>query len=250
MAGLATLAHELRNPLAPIRNAVEIMKVPGVSAAAWQAARDTIERQVGHLARLVDDLLDVSRLTRGQLALRRERVDLAETLESAVRAERPRLDAARQHLVLELPPTAIVLDADPVRLTQIFANLLDNAAKYTKPGGTVTVTVEQEGAEVAVTVADTGIGIAAEHIPRLFEMFVQVGTATDRPQGGLGIGLALTRNLVALHGGCIEARSAGPGQGSAFVVRLPVPATPVEQPPPSPPPWRAQGQGPAHSGRG
>ena len=223
---LATLAHELRNPLAPIRNAVEIMKLPGAPAAAVQTARDTIDRQVGHLARLVDDLLDASRLTRGTLALRRERVDLAEVLESAVEVVRPRLVVARQRLTLALPPVAIVLDADPVRLAQILANLLDNAVKYTESGGTIAVTAARNGGEVAVTVADTGIGIAPEDLPGLFEMFAQGDAAPDGLQGGLGIGLALARRLAELHGGRLEARSAGRGQGSAFVVRLPLPADP------------------------
>ena len=233
---LATLAHELRNPLAPIRNATEILKRYAVPDPTWQAARDMIDRHVGQMVRLIDDLMDVSRLSRGKLALRRERVDLATALESAAEDARPRLESTRHRLVLTLPTAAIGLDADPLRLAQVFANLLDNAAKYTEPGCAITVTAERCGAEVAVTVADTGIGIAPDHLPDLFEMFAQIGSDPDRSQGGLGIELPLTRHLVELHGGRIEVRSAGRGQGSAFVVHLPISAeTPADPLAPSAP---------------
>ncbi|WP_295390186.1 PAS domain S-box protein [uncultured Thiodictyon sp.] len=223
---LATLAHELRNPLAPIRNAVEILKREQLPETTRQAAREMIDRQVSHMVRLIDDLMDASRITRGKLDLRRERVALATVIGHAVDASRPLIEAARHRLILALPSTPILLDADPVRLAQVFSNLLNNAAKYTAPGGMITVTALRDGAEVKVTVEDTGIGIAPEAMPGLFEMFSQVEPRSERSQGGLGIGLALARRLVELHGGRIEAQSAGCEAGSAFCVRLPVPADP------------------------
>jgi CheY-like chemotaxis protein/two-component sensor histidine kinase len=186
-----------------------------------------IERQVGQMARLLDDLLDVSRITRGKLGLRKAPVTLAAVLESAVETSRPVIDGGGHQLAVTLPPEPVHLDADPVRLAQVFANLLNNAAKYTARGGTVRLTAERAGPEVVVSVTDSGIGIAPEVLPRLFEMFSQATPALGRSQGGLGIGLSLVRGLVEMHGGRVEARSGGAGQGSEFVVRLPIAATPA-----------------------
>jgi PAS domain S-box-containing protein len=219
---LATLAHELRNPLAPVRNAVEILKRQGLDDPAAQGARAMIERQVDHMVRLIDDLLDVSRITRGKLVLKRERVELAEVVAQALDASRPHVESGRHRLEVALPEDPIGLDADPVRLAQVFANLLNNAAKYTEAGGQIRLCAAIEGKEVAVRVTDTGIGIPPEHLAGLFEMFSQVGSAQERAQGGLGIGLALSRRLVELHGGRIEARSDGPGRGTELIVHLPV----------------------------
>jgi PAS domain S-box-containing protein len=219
---LATLAHELRNPLAPLRSGLEVMRLAGGDAGAVERARTMMERQLAQMVRLVDDLLDISRITRGKLRLRRERVDLAGVVRSAVEGSRPLIDAFAQQLAVALPPEPVELDADPVRLSQVFANLLTNAAKYSERGGHIWLTAERRGGEVAVSVKDTGIGIDAEHLPRLFEMFSQAAPALERSQGGLGIGLSLARGLVEMHGGTIEARSEGPGKGSEFIVRLPV----------------------------
>jgi PAS domain S-box-containing protein len=227
---LATLAHELRNPLAPIRNAVEALRTGGPAPVGLHGV---IDRQVRVMARLLDDLLDVSRITRGKLDLRRERVDLASVVAAAVETSRPLLDAAGHQLAVDLPAEPVALDADPVRLAQVFANLLNNAAKYTDPGGHVRLSAARTGEVVAVTVADDGMGIAADMLPRLFAMFAQAEPAVHRAQGGLGIGLALVRGLVELHGGSIAARSPGPGRGSAFTVHLPVAAA-VPAPPPTP----------------
>lgn len=216
---VATLAHELRNPLAPIRSAVEILDLQGSPNPTLQAARDIIARQVQHMVRLIDDLLDISRISRGKLELRRQRVALAAVVEEAIETARPHLG---HELTVSLPSEPIELYADRVRLTEVFANLLNNAGKYTAKGGSISLTAERVGAEVVVTVKDTGIGIPPEHVPRLFEMFSQVAPALERSQSGLGIGLALSRGLVEMHGGAIEARSEGIGKGSEFIVRLPV----------------------------
>lgn len=218
---LAVLAHELRNPLAPIRNAVHILKLKGTPDPALRMAQDIIDRQLTHMVRLIDDLLDVSRITRGQLQLRKERVELAAILDDAVESARPHLDQAAHALTVSLPPEPLYLDADPVRLTQVFLNLLNNAAKYTERGGRIGLAAELDGTEAVVTVSDNGIGIPQEHLSGIFEMFSQAGEALARCQGGLGIGLALTKGLVQMHGGSIEARSKGVGKGSAFIVRLP-----------------------------
>jgi CheY-like chemotaxis protein/nitrogen-specific signal transduction histidine kinase len=232
---LATLAHELRNPLAPIRNAAEMLKVKAPTDPDLVWGRDVIERQVGQMARLLDDLLDVSRITRGKLELRKGRVTLAAVVESAVETSRPAIDGGGHRLTVELPPEPAHLDADPVRLAQVFANLLNNAAKYTDRGGDVRLSAQLVGREVVVSVRDTGIGIAPEVLPRLFEVFSQATPALERSQGGLGIGLSLVRGLVEMHGGRVQGRSAGPGQGSEFVVRLPVAAAAptVREPPPA-----------------
>jgi signal transduction histidine kinase/ActR/RegA family two-component response regulator len=219
---LATLAHELRNPLAPIRNAVELIRRAKGDAGLMEKARCMMERQLAQLVRLIDDLLEVSRITRGKLQLRQEVIELSGAVRSAVEAARPLIDAQAHDLTVTLPHEPVHLDADPIRLAQVLSNLLNNAAKYTEKGGHIWLTAERQGAEVLVAVRDTGIGIAAEHLPHVFEMFSQVVPALERSQGGLGIGLALVRGLVELHGGSVEARSAGPGKGSEFTLRLPL----------------------------
>jgi PAS domain S-box-containing protein len=221
---LATLAHELRNPLAPLRNGLEVMKLARGNAEAVEQARGIMERQLAQMVRLIDDLLDVSRITRGKLELRKEPVELASVVHSAVEAGRPLIEASGHRLAVMLPPEPVHLEADPVRLAQVFANLLTNAAKYTDGGGHIRLTAERRGGEVIVSVQDNGIGIAAEHLPRLFEMFSQVAPALERSQGGLGIGLSLVKGLVGMHGGTVEVRSDGPGRGSEFIVCLPAAA--------------------------
>ena len=228
---LATLAHELRNPLAPIRNAAQILTAKGPPVPELQWARGVIDRQLQLMARLLEDLLDVSRISRNKLELRPERVELAAVVEAAVETSRPVVDAGRHALSVALPPEPIRLEADPVRLAQVFANLLNNAAKYTEEGGRIWLTAERQGSDVVVSVRDSGIGIATEMLPRVFEIFSQAKPALVRSQGGLGIGLSLVKGLVELHGGRIEAKSGGPGRGSEFVVRLPVAAaTPTREP--------------------
>jgi signal transduction histidine kinase len=220
---LATLAHELRNPLAPLRNALHIMTLTDASLPpAVRQTRDVMERQLGHMVRLIDDLLDLSRVSRGKIALKREQTDLAAAVRAAVETSRPLIEKAGHELTIALPAGPVRVDGDPVRLAQVFANLLNNAAKYTDPGGSIRLTATADGAAAEVRVRDTGVGIPAEALPRVFDMFVQVDKTLDRAQGGLGIGLSLVRELVALHGGTIEAFSDGPGRGSEFVVRLPV----------------------------
>jgi CheY-like chemotaxis protein/two-component sensor histidine kinase len=177
--------------------------------------------------RLIDDLLDISRITRGKLPLRKEQLELAAVVQSAVETASPLIEARAHEFTLTLPPDPICLDADPIRLAQVFSNVLTNSAKYTEKGGHIWLTAERLGSEVVVSVRDTGIGIAAEHLAHIFEMFAQVAPALERSQGGLGIGLALVRGLVELHGGRVEARSAGPGKGSAFIVHLPTVDRPV-----------------------
>jgi PAS domain S-box-containing protein len=217
---LATLAHELRNPLAPVRTAVHILNREG-TPTQMRSARDIIERQVAYMVRLIDDLLEVSRITLGKLELRRERTTLQQVLDVATEIARPLL---KQELQVTVPPAPIELDADPTRLAQVFGNLLSNACRYTPSGGHIALDARVDGGELEVTVRDDGIGIAAEHLPRLFQMFAQVESAGSRAQGGLGIGLALAKGLVELHGGSISARSAGLGSGSEFTVRLPLAA--------------------------
>jgi PAS domain S-box-containing protein len=219
---LATLAHELRNPLAPVRNAVELLRHGGDDPVVMREARGIIERQLEHMVRLIDDLLDIARVTSGKLQLRKGRVELATVVRSAVDEVRPLIAEAGHELTVSLLPEAIFVDADPTRLGQVFSNLLNNAAKYTDKGGHIWVTEERGNGEVAISVRDTGIGIAAEHLPHIFEMFAQAAPALERAQGGLGVGLALVRGLVDLHGGRIEAHSGGPRMGSEFIVHLPV----------------------------
>ncbi|RZI83531.1 MAG: response regulator [Rubrivivax sp.] len=218
---LATLAHELRNPLAPMRNVVALLKLKNLADPHLQWSRDVLERQVQQLTHLVDDLLEVSRITQGKLELRRQPVDLASAMEAAVEAAEPAVLAASHRLSIQWPDPPITLNADPTRLTQILQNLLNNAAKYTPPGGQLWLSAQRDGDHVVLSVRDTGIGIPQEHLSNIFEMFSQLAPALERSQGGLGIGLALVQGLVELHGGTITARSAGAGQGSEFVVRLP-----------------------------
>jgi PAS domain S-box-containing protein len=219
---LATLAHELRNPLAPIRNAVQILRQQGPPAPEAEWARGVIDRQMQLMTTLIDDLLDISRIALGKLELRTERVALATVVLGAVETSRPLIDRLGHELVISLPPDPIPLEADLTRLAQVFVNLLNNAAKYSERGGRIRLTAERQGSDAVVSITDTGIGIPADKLPHVFEMYTQVDRALDRSEGGLGIGLALVRQLVAMHGGSIEARSDGPGRGSEFVVRLPI----------------------------
>ncbi|WP_437933312.1 GAF domain-containing protein [Sorangium sp. So ce341] len=229
---LATLAHELRNPLAPIRTGLEILKVAG-SADQARKILDMMDRQVGHMVRMVDDLLDVSRITRGKVELRKERIDLRAVLNSALETSRPLIEAAAHELTVRLPPAPLRLDADPTRLAQVFANLLNNAAKYTPSGGSIRLAAQRDGAAVVVRVADNGVGIPADMLSNVFDMFTQVGRSIDRAQGGLGIGLTLVKRLVELHGGSIHAESDGAGRGSTFTIRLPLAAAEEAAPRPS-----------------
>ncbi len=219
---LATLAHELRNPLAPIRNAAQYMRLRGPTDPDLQNAREIIDRQVRQMTRLVDDLLDISRISRGKVVLQRERVGVGLVLTNAVESSRPLIEEAGHDLTLAVPPEPLFVDGDGTRLAQVFGNLLTNAAKYTDRGGEIRLAAERQGSDVVVSVRDNGIGIAPEHLPRLFDMFSQVDPALERTQGGLGIGLALVKSLVEMHGGRVEARSDGLGKGSEFVVRLPL----------------------------
>jgi signal transduction histidine kinase/ActR/RegA family two-component response regulator len=223
---LATLAHELRNPLAPMRNALQILRLRGGDKAVEQV-RGMMERQLAQMVRLIDDLLDVSRITRGKLALRKERVDLAAIVADAVDTARPHIEASGHELDVSLPPEPIYLDADPVRIAQVLSNLLNNAAKYTERGGRVWLTADLRDGEVEVCVGDTGIGIPAESLKSIFEMFAQVDRSLERSHGGLGIGLTLVKRLVEMHGGSVEARSDGVGMGSEFIVRLPAARIPA-----------------------
>ncbi len=230
---LATLAHELRNPLAPIVTALEVLrlKAPADVQARW--SRDVIERQVRHMTRLVEDLLDVTRIATGKTQLRKERIVLSGVVHHAVESVKGQIDAAGHQLSLALPAQTPLLEADPTRLSQVLANLLSNAAKYTPPGGRIALEACRDGSQVVISVSDNGIGLLDADRERIFRMFAQVMPAIDRSQGGLGIGLALSRGLVELHGGSIDAESAGPGQGSRFIVRLPcaTQALPVVTPP-------------------
>jgi two-component system CheB/CheR fusion protein len=219
---LAMLAHELRNPLAPIRNALEIIRKAAATGPAVEPARQMIDRQVQQVVRLVDDLLDVSRITRGQIELRIVPVELAAVVSQALETSRPLLDARRHQLTVSLPSEPLYLEADATRLSQVFANLLNNAAKFTEEGGAVELTAERKGLEVVVRIRDNGIGMTPEMLTRAFDLFAQADRSLDRTQGGLGIGLTLVRRLVQLHGGSVEASSAGPGKGTELVVRLPV----------------------------
>jgi PAS domain S-box-containing protein len=219
---LATLAHELRNPLAPIRTAIEVLHMKIPPDPDLSESSEIIERQIQLMARLLDDLLDVSRITRNKLDLRTERVPLALIIESALETSRPVIEAGGHALAVSLPAEPVYLEADPVRLGQVFSNLLNNAAKYTEPGGQITLASRIEGNRIRVSVRDTGIGIAADMLPHVFEMFAQAKPALERSQGGLGIGLSLVKGIVELHNGEVEARSEGPSRGSEFIVRLPL----------------------------
>jgi PAS domain S-box-containing protein len=231
---LATLAHELRNPLAPIRHVVEVLHHKDLSDPDLTWARDVIDRQVQQLTHLIDDLLDVARLSRGQLVLRTEPTDIGAILHHAVETSQPLLNAAGHALTLRLPTEPLPLEAAPLRLAQVFTNLLNNAAKFTERGGQITVQAERQGTEAVVTVEDTGIGIPAAVLPTVFDGFTQADSSLERRYGGLGLGLSLVKALVERHGGRVEAHSAGPGHGSTFRVHLPLslqPAAPASRPP-------------------
>jgi len=219
---LAMLAHELRNPLAPIRNAVAILRRLGAPEPRLQAARDMIDRQVTHMARLLDDLLDVSRVTRGKITLAPARLDVREVVRHAVETTRPSMEQRAHQLHVHLAPEPLWVEGDGTRLTQVVGNILANAAKFTPSGGTVEVNVSATGDRAEVRVRDTGVGLVPEALDRVFGLFSQEDVTLDRQQGGLGIGLTLVKRLVELHGGTVEARSAGRGCGSEFVVRLPL----------------------------
>jgi PAS domain S-box-containing protein len=200
---LAMLAHELRNPLAPIQNVVPIFKQEGGGKQHLKEATGMVERALGRIIRIVDDLLDVSRITRGKIELRKERLTLQTAVEQAVETVRPFIESRKHRLTVSLPPEAVWLDADPVRLDQVLFNLLNNAAKYTEPGGTIRLSAERLGNDCVVRVQDNGIGIGAEMLPRVFELFVQADKSLDRAHGGLGIGLTLVKRLVEMHGGAV-----------------------------------------------
>lgn len=219
---LATLAHELRNPLAPISNAAAVLKIANGNRDMLERATGTIDRQLVHLVRLVDDLLDMSRISRGKLELRREPIELASVIHQAVETARPLAEAAHQLLSVTLPPQPIYLDGDPVRLTQVVSNLLNNACKFAGRHGHIQLTVERRDKQVAITVKDNGIGIPPHMLEPIFDMFLQVDQSLERSQSGLGIGLTLAKRLVELHGGNIKALSEGLGKGSEFIVRLPI----------------------------
>ncbi len=219
---LAMLAHELRNPLAPINNIVQVLKTTGANDPVLASALPMMERQTSHMVRLLDDLLDASRVSRGQIELRKQPVELASAVHHAIEASRPAIDLAGHRLNHTLPAEPIFLDADPARMTQVLSNLLNNACKFTGTGGSIALIVERAGGQAIIRVRDSGIGIARDQLLRIFDLFVQVDTAIERSVSGLGIGLALVRNLVEMHDGTIEAHSPGLGHGSEFVVRLPI----------------------------
>jgi signal transduction histidine kinase len=219
---LAMLAHELRNPLAPILNAVQLMRMRPVTDPQLNWSRDVIERQLSHLTRLVDDLLDVARITRGKINLSREPIELGTLIARAVEIVQPLIQERGHQFTSEIPDGTLKVDADPLRLTQAFGNVLGNAAKYTERGGRISLGVCRQGAEVEIRVRDNGIGIPAEVLPRIFDLFTQLDRRSDHPHSGLGIGLALVRRLLQMHGGTIAAHSEGAGLGSEFVIRLPL----------------------------
>jgi len=217
---LAMLAHELRNPLAPMRNAITLMQLEPLASPALRSARDIIDRQLSHVTRLVDDLLDIGRLTTGKMRLRMEQVSVAEIVGRAAETARPLMEARRHDLAIELPPRPVHISADPTRLSQILQNLLVNAAKYTPEGGRVQLRVQAANGFVTISVADNGRGIAPHELQRIFELFAQIDNGTPN-DSGLGVGLTLARSLAELHGGRLDAESAGLGQGSTFLLRLP-----------------------------
>ncbi len=223
---LATVAHELKHPLAPIRNVLEVLQLKDLPDRELRWARGVIDRQVRHLARLVDDLLDVSRIVRGSMELRREPVAVSRIVADAVEVCRPLVDAQRHELEIAFPTEPLFVEGDPTRLVQVIGNLLDNAAKYTPPGGRIAVSAGREGDSAVIAVRDPGIGIPASMLERVFEPFARSDEARARAADGMGIGLSVVRDLVELHGGRIEARSAGRDRGSEFVVRLPLCASP------------------------
>jgi len=226
---LATLAHELRNPLAPLRTALELLQNSGTDADTLRSAREVMERQLRQLVRLVNDLLDISRITTGKMTLKKEPIQLGDVVKSAVESARPLIETRRHRLDVVLPPVTVTLFADFTRLAQVFLNLLNNAAKFTDSGGAIKLTAEVKGGDLVVTVADTGIGISAKMLPVIFDMFAQADRSLERAQAGLGVGLTLVKHLTELHGGTVVARSDGAGRGSEFIVRLPVIARPEDR---------------------
>lgn len=219
---IALLAHELRNPLAPVRTGLEVIRLAGGGSEAMEQARTMMDRQLTHMVRLIDDLLDVSRVNRSKLNLQKSKVSLSAVVNDAIDAAMPAIEAASHSLTVSLPPEPVMLDADLTRLAQVFGNLLSNCAKYTSPGGKISLTAVRQGNEVEVAVRDNGIGIPEEALPHIFEMFSQVDRVAERTSGGLGIGLALVKGLIEMHGGTVAAASEGLGKGSTFTVRLPI----------------------------
>ena len=217
---LATLAHELRNPLAPVRTGLRILRISPPGQPVTQTL-EMMDRQVFHLVRLIDELLDISRITCGKLELRKQRVSLQTLLSDAVETSRPLIEAANHTLTVSAPDEPILLDVDPIRLAQVISNLLNNAAKYTPHGGYITLTARGTDDTVQIEVRDNGIGLSPDMLTKIFTMFSQVSSADSQSQNGLGIGLALARRLTEMHGGTVEAMSAGPGKGSSFTVTLP-----------------------------
>ncbi len=230
---LATLAHELRNPLAPLRNGLQLLKLAKDDSALIERTRHMMDLQLGQMVRLIDDLLDVSRINKDMIELSKELTTLDKVIRQAVETSGPLIDVQQHKLDIDIPGEEILLDADVVRLTQVFANLLNNAAKYTPKGGHIAIKVRLEGESVAVSVTDNGIGIPADMLSKVFDMFTQVDSSLERSQGGLGIGLSLVKRLVAMHGGSVEAASAGVARGSEFTVRLPVARKPEPTPDPA-----------------
>jgi CheY-like chemotaxis protein len=227
---LAALAHELRNPLAPIRSAVDVLRL---SAAGRPEICDMMDRQVNNMVRLIDDLTEVSRITRGVIDLRLDTIELGAAITEALETSAPLIEAAGHQLSVTLPNEALVVEADAVRLAQVFSNLFNNAVKYTDPGGRIVVAARSEDGDAVVTVTDTGIGMPAEQLPKVFDMFVQLDGRNRRAKGGLGIGLTLARRLVEMHRGTLTAASAGPGRGSEFTVRLPLASQEISRAAPS-----------------
>ncbi len=228
---LALLAHELRNPLAPIRHVLQIMRLSGGHGQLLHSAFEIMERQIGHMVRMVDDLLDVSRISRGRIELRLEDVELAAVMDQAVEAATPHIANMSHKLTVSVPPEPIHIDGDPTRLAQAISNLLNNASKFTDAGGSIHLSLERDGEQAVIRVKDSGIGISVEQLPLIFDMFTQLDGSLERSQTGLGIGLTVVKNLVELHGGTVDAHSAGVGQGCEFVVRLPIREERIEEKP-------------------
>lgn len=226
---LAQLGHELRNPLAPLRSAVDILRQVGGDEQKVKPITEMMQRQIGQIVRLVDDLLDVHRISRGKIALRKELVDLASVVQHALEASRPAIEQAKHKLVVNVPATPLYLDGDAARLVEVVANLLDNDCKFTAQGGRIRLTLKREGGDAVIRVRDTGIGIASDMLLPIFDRFIQVDSAGKHAQGGLGLGLTLVKSLVELHGGTVKACSSGVGQGSEFTVRLPLSAATPRQ---------------------
>jgi signal transduction histidine kinase len=220
---IATLAHELRNPLAPLRNGLHIMRIAQNDSVAIEQAREMMERQLQHMVRLIDDLMDLSRISRGKIDLRRNKVDVGSILRNALETSKPLIEQSEHSLTLNLPSEPLFVEADLIRMAQVFANLLNNAAKYTPPKGEIEMSVESNGREAIIQVRDNGIGIPEHMLSKVFDMFTQIDRTEDGPSpGGLGIGLSIVKRLVEMHGGQIEVRSQGYGLGSQFIVRLPL----------------------------